>query len=514
MKERISILLPLLLSILLFSCNKVVSSGEDPVTFLISHERGFVDDPIAVFLDLEEMENLYGNRDFSHYALRDLNNDEELYFRLLDDDKDQLADYIVFTFTPIGNEPLRPFGFREKEDASEIQMIAGSMAPNEVELRYLIPAPEVGNMHELNWPEKVAGTFMETYKDPCSMEIFAPGRWTYTNGFFNNALCEMYRSSNDSKYLDYVRNWADCYVGADGSIRDYVQSKYRLDDILPGRTLLYLYEESGTPDLEAALDYLMLHLEHQPRTSEGGYWHKEIYAHQMWLDGIYMGDVFTAQYASLFNRPELYDEVVLQVELMFKHTFDEATGLMYHGWDESINDIWSDPITGASPEFWGRGMGWYMMALVDVLDYLPEEHPGRSRVIDILNKVAAGVAVFQDPSSDLWYQVLDKGDQQGNWIETSCSAMFAYAFAKGARMTYLDPIYLEKAKKAFDGLLNEYVYLDDAGRFYLTSTVKVGTLNFKNSDGSYNYYIGVDRRVNDFKGVSAFLYLAMEMNKN
>jgi unsaturated rhamnogalacturonyl hydrolase len=277
--------------------------------------------------------------------------------------------------------------------------------------------------------------------------------------------------------------------------------------------LLYLYQNSKEEKYKKAADTLADQMLNQPKTKDGGYWHKLSYPHQMWLDGVYMGDVFNCQYAATFNKLVFYDEAVHQIELIYNHTIDSVTGLLYHGWDESVNDVWSDPVRGTSPEFWGRGMGWYMMALVDVLDYLPANHPKRTKIITILNKTSEALAKVQDANTYLWYQVLDKGYRPDNWIETSCSAMFAYAFAKGAIKGYLPGEYLQKAEDAFNSMINEYVYFDSEGRFYLTETVYVGTLNFKNSDGSYNYYVNVDRRINDFKGVSAFLYLSMALDK-
>src|SRR6218665_1270209 len=183
----------------------------------------------------------------------------------------------------------------------------------------------------------------------------------------------------------------------------------------------------------------------------------------MWLDGIYMGDVFSSHYAALFNKPEFFDEAIHQIKLISEHTTDPRTGLMYHGWDESKNKVWADQQKGTSPEFWGRAIGWYITALVECLDYIPENHPQRKEVITILQKLAKSVLNYQDAKSHLWYQVVDKGSQPGNWIETSASAMFTYAFAKGYRKGYLDKTYYAAAKKSFAALINDYIYFDDEG---------------------------------------------------
>jgi unsaturated rhamnogalacturonyl hydrolase len=231
----------------------------------------------------------------------------------------------------------------------------------------------------------------------------------------------------------------------------------------------------------------------------------------MWLDGIYMADVFLLQYAGLYNQLKYRDEAVEQISLIYRHTRDSKTGLLYHGWDESINKIWANPKTGTSPEFWGRGLGWYMMALADVLDYLPENYSKRDSIVNIFKELSLSVSNFQDTSTGLWYQVVDKARVAGNWPESSCTAMFAYAFTKGYKKGFLDKKYFEQAQKAFNGLINNNIYFDNEGKIYLTGTVKVGTLNFKSSDGSFGYYISVDRRTNDFKGLAALLYLSMAL---
>jgi unsaturated rhamnogalacturonyl hydrolase len=199
------------------------------------------------------------------------------------------------------------------------------------------------------------------------------------------------------------------------------------------------------------------------------------------------------------------------MKLIAKHTTDPKTGLMYHGWDETKNKIWADQEKGNSPEFWARAIGWYAMALADCLDYIPENHPDRKEIIILFQNLAKSILKYQDPKSNLWYQVVDKGNQPGNWIETSGSAMFTYAFAKGARKGYLDKSYRAVAQKAFDSLIKNYIYFDDAGKLYLDQTVKVGTLNFKNSKGDYAYYISTERRINDYKGLGSLLFASIEL---
>jgi unsaturated rhamnogalacturonyl hydrolase len=293
----------------------------------------------------------------------------------------------------------------------------------------------------------------------------------------------------------------------------YKREVYELDNILPGRLLLFLYQQTGDIRYAKAADQLIDQLGHQPKTSDGGFWHKKVYTNQMWLDGIYMADVFMAQYASIFNKPQYFDEAAKQIGLIYNHTVDPKTGLLYHGWDENKNKVWANPQTGASPEFWGRALGWYIMALVDCLDYFPTNHPERNKILQIFKNLSSSIAKYQDTTAGLWYQVVDKGNLPDNWFESSCSAMFAYAFAKGFQKGYLGTGYQQRAVKAFNGLVSHDVYFDDQGKLYLNGTVKVGTLNPKVSKGDYEYYIGVDRRINDFKGMAAFFYLSLVLGK-
>jgi len=355
---------------------------------------------------------------------------------------------------------------------------------------------------------------MAFYPDPATLPIYAPGNYSYEYAFFMNAVLQRYEETKNEAYLGYVRKWADRFLDSHGMLdpRHYKVEEYRLDDILPGRVFLSLYKITSNEKYKGAVDQLKLQLTYQPRTSEGGYWHKQIYPNQMWLDGIYMADVFSMQYASTFNEPRLYTDAAKQIKLIWEHTFNPTKGLMYHGWDESYNKVWADPENGTSPEFWSRGIGWYMMAVLDCSDYLPIDHANRKEIGGMLKEVAKGVKNFQDKKTGLWYQVTDKGQMTGNWIETSASAMMAYAFAKGDRKGFFDRSYGVAARQAFTSLTKDYVFFDDEGRLYMDQTVKIGTLNVNTSKGDYNYYINTERRINDYKGLGALLYLSQEVD--
>jgi unsaturated rhamnogalacturonyl hydrolase len=234
----------------------------------------------------------------------------------------------------------------------------------------------------------------------------------------------------------------------------------------------------------------------------------------MWLDGIYMASPFLAEYARTFNEPALYDDVANQIILIESKTRDPRTGLLYHGWDESRHQAWANRETGCSPNFWGRAMGWYAMALVDVLDYLPKEHPQRPDIIAILQRLAESIIMVQDPATGVWYQVLDKGGQQGNYLESSASCMFVYSLAKSVRMGYLAQKYLIAAQKGYRGLLEKFIEVEEGGSVNITQACAVAGLGGKPyRDGSYAYYIGTKIATNDPKAVGPFILASLEMER-
>ncbi len=363
-----------------------------------------------------------------------------------------------------------------------------------------------------SWSETVANSILATYSDPKALHNHHPGQWCYQNGFFLNALFTLWQKTKRQDYWDYLVNWVDLFINEGGVFDEtkYTRTEYNLDNVLPGRLLIALYQETKVERYKKAAYALMEQLKTQPRTSEGGYWHKKIYPYQMWLDGIYMAELFSVEFANTFNTPRYFDEAVHQITLIHQHTHDPTTGLLYHGWDETKTQVWSHPERGTSPEFWGRAIGWYIMALVDCLDVLPASHAGRNRLITILQNLSTSLATYQHPETGMWYQVLDKSNRSDNWPETSCTAMFAYAFAKGAKKGYLEPTFRVRAEQAYQRLLDQYVYLDQQEHFYMTDIVVVGSLR---SNADYEYYVTSDRRTNDFKGVAAFVYASLEIER-
>jgi len=323
-------------------------------------------------------------------------------------------------------------------------------------------------------------------------------------------LAEQRRSS----LLPHIQNPVDALLAPDGSIPTFKPEEHQLDNILLGRQLLFLYRVTQDKRYLTAATFLYDQLAHQPRNASGGFWHKQRYPNQMWLDGLYMAEPFRAEYASISHHPEDFADITHQFVLMEQHARDPRTGLLYHGWDESKQERWANKQTGDSSEFWARGMGWYMMALVDTLDYYPANDPGRKQLLAILARTAAAVARYQDPNTGLWYDVVNKSHEKGNYFESSASCMFVYALAKGVRRGYLSPGpagHFDAAARGYKGILAHFVKVD-GNDVTLTSTVKGSGLGGDPyRDGSYAYYISEKIATNDPKGVGAFLLAASEM---
>ncbi|MFZ2340386.1 MAG: glycoside hydrolase family 88 protein [Bacteroidales bacterium] len=311
-----------------------------------------------------------------------------------------------------------------------------------------------------------------------------------------------------------MEEWVDYFVQPDGSVLDYRKEEYNLDRIFPGRNVLTVYRRRGDAKYKTALDGLIDQLRDHPKTQSGGYWHKKIYPWQMWLDGIFMGSTYMVQYASEFGAPEWFDVAVNQAVMAYEKTLDKESGLLMHAWDESRQQKWCDPETGRSHYPWSRATGWYLMALTDILEYLPEDHPGRVDLLRILQSTSEALLKVQDPNTGLWFQVLNQGGRDGNYVEGSGSAMFAYVFAREANKGFLDKTYLEIAEKAFDNIVKELITIDERGNLTMHNIVGgCGLGGNPYRDGSYEYYVNEKRVDNDTKGVAPFILAALELDK-
>lgn len=365
------------------------------------------------------------------------------------------------------------------------------------------------------WSKRIADSFVLRHPGAVTYDTgFTETKWNYEQGLMLWALYQMSLHSGEDSYLDFVEKNLDQYVEDGGSIRQYRMTDYNLDLVAPGRALLVAHDRTRNMKFLHAADTLREQLRNHPRTKEGGFWHKKIYPYQMWLDGLYMAQPFRAMYARMFNETTEYDDIANQFIWIAAHTRDAATGLYYHAWDESKQMPWAHPVTGCSPSFWGRAMGWYAMGLVDVLEYFPRDHPKRDTLVAILRHVCNGLLHWRDEQSKLWYLVPDQGPREGNYLESSSSSMFIYAFAKGARNGYLGKEFFEEAGRSFEGLLKENVTIDPNGFVNLHNTIKGAGLGGKPyRDGTFAYYTSEVRRTNDIKGVGPFLLAAIELER-
>ena len=372
----------------------------------------------------------------------------------------------------------------------------------------------MGFAQQKPWSTQMADSFISWNKDSILVGEAKRSNWNYEQGLMLKALERVFYRTGEGKYFEYIRKDADQFVKPDGSIRTYDFNSFNLDNIPSGRPLLTLYQQTQ-PDKEKykkAADLLWKQLSEQPKIKEGGYWHKKRYPEQMWLDGLFMAEPFSAEYSLLFNHPEHFDDIAKQFELIEKYAVDEKTGLVYHAYDDAKEQKWADKKTGRSPHFWGRAIGWYAMALVEVLDYFPKDHPKRPELIKYLQRLAPVLAKYQDKNSGVWYQIMDQGTRKGNYLEASASCMFVYALAKGSRLGYIPATYAAVAKKGYDGILKTFIEKEKDGTISLNKTVSVGGLGgTPYRDGSYEYYLSEPIRKNDLKGVGPFIMASVEM---
>lgn len=369
----------------------------------------------------------------------------------------------------------------------------------------------VGAQKNLSLSERLADTAMNRLWVDERNQPGIPPKWTYDQGIVLKGIEGVWYATGDAKYFRHIQKGMDYWLEKDGAIKTYTVDEYNLDNITPGRAMMTLYKVTGDEKYKKAIDLLRSQLKTQPRTNEGGFWHKKIYPYQMWLDGLYMGEPFYAEYSAVFGEDN-YDDIASQFVWMEKNSRDAKTGLLYHGWDESKRQRWANKETGRSPNFWGRAMGWYAMALVDVLDYFPKNHPRRAEIVAVLNREAAAIEKFQDQQTGLWWQILDKGGAKGNYLEASAGAMFVYALAKGVRQGNLPERYLKVAEKGWEGTKKRFVKVNAKGETDFEGTVSVAGLGGNPyRDGSYEYYLSEKVRVNDPKGLGAAIKAAVEM---
>ena len=348
-------------------------------------------------------------------------------------------------------------------------------------------------------------------------------KWNYTTGLELKAMLDLAvqhslpsspSTTKDSAVLEYVDAWYDAVIDSTGKIGvNYKKSNYSTDHICPGKTLFGLYDVTGKQKYRKAMDQLYEQVKEHPRTPEGGFWHKKIYPGQMWLDGLYMMQPFYAEYTARYvpeeEKASNFEDIARQFTLVAEHTYDPQTGLYRHAWDSSHEMFWCDPATGQSEHCWGRALGWYAMALVDVLPFLPEETPGRGRMLEILRGIVEQLPGYADPETGMWFQVMDRPGAEGNYVEATCSAMFVYAMLKGCRYGWLDC--RDYAAQSYEDLVHTFISLDRKGLVNLNDCCEVAGLGGKNMrSGNYEYYINEPVRANDPKGIGPLIWAALE----
>ncbi|GHV93159.1 glycoside hydrolase 105 family protein [Spirochaetia bacterium] len=345
-------------------------------------------------------------------------------------------------------------------------------------------------------------------------------KWHYEHGLVIQSIYAVANTVDKGGAADDYRRWVktmyDTKIQDDGSIATYRGDEFNLDQINPGKQLFDLYRDSGERKYRTAIETLRDQLRHHPRTKSDGFWHKQIYPWQMWLDGLYMQGPFYARYAAEYGSAEDFTDIVHQFVLIESKARDEKTGLIYHAWDESREQKWANPQTGCSPHFWGRALGWYCMALVDVLDFIPPAlQKEREALIAIACRLIAPLEHFQDTESGLWYQVLDQGEREKNYLEASGSSMFVYFLYKMIRKGYAQGSIAAGAKKtaaaAYEGLRGCLLREDPSGELHLDGICSVAGLGgVPYRDGSYSYYVSEAVVTDDFKGVGPFILASLE----
>lgn len=343
-------------------------------------------------------------------------------------------------------------------------------------------------------------------------------KWNYTTGLELKSFLDVYDVNGDKAILDYVDGWYDAIIDSVGNIQTYKISNYNVDHVCPARTLFRLYDLTGKDKYMKAIELVRSQLDTHPRTSQGGFWHKKAYPWQMWLDGLYMAQPFYAEYTSRYEAAEKRDSVYRDILGHFltvaEHTYDPATRLLRHAWDESREMFWCDPENGQSAHAWGRALGWYCMAIVETLPFIPEGTEGRDELIDIFRKLWEVLPDYTDPETGLWYQVLDQPGREGNYVEATCSAMFTYSLLKGIRLGYLDSALEDYAEMAYRSMLDTFVGKDADGLLELRQCCAVAGLGGKeNRSGDYTYYINERICCNDPKGIGPLVWAALEMER-
>ncbi|MCR6095351.1 glycoside hydrolase family 88 protein [Salipaludibacillus agaradhaerens] len=352
----------------------------------------------------------------------------------------------------------------------------------------------------LEWAEQACQSLMNTYEP-----IMLPPkkRWHYHQGVFLCGMIDVWKATQDDTYYEYVKEYVDGLVDDNGNV---YFARDELDAIQAGQLLFPIYNQTKEAKYAIAAKKLRQLINTINRTSEGGFWHKDKYPYQMWLDGLYMAGPFLLMYGEAFNEPELVDTVLHQEELMRTHTKDDTTGLYFHGWDERGETPWTEEGRYHAPEIWGRALGWYGMALTMIVERLPENHPKIGVLQGVIQKLVKNIVKFQDEETGLWYQIVPKGKEADNWLETSCTSLFVLTILRAVNDGYVDNSYAEYALKGYKGIINHKVSVNKDGVLSLKG-ICIGT-----SIGTYDYYVNRETSVNDLHGVGTFVLASVQLH--
>ena len=392
-------------------------------------------------------------------------------------------------------------------------------------------------------------TYSEMQRTPRSylLDFSNSPKWSYVMGIELEGMLDTYLRYGGEDIRLYCQEYTDTMIRKDGTIRGFNIKDYNLDNIRTGHFVTRMYQLWPEEKNLKAMQLMMKQLKDQPRTKvDRVFWHKAIYAYQVWLDGIFMGLPFRCLTApitekgknaqrSMLNAQQIYDDAVDQLKTTYERTLDAKTGLNRHAYDETRNTFWADKETGLSQHCWARAQGWYSMALIEVLDALPEDYARRSEVIDLLRKDLAAVVKWQDKKTGTWYQVMDSPSRQGNYLESTATSMFAYVLLKAARKGYVGNEYREAGKRAYEGIIKNMIRINSDRTISLTNCCSVAGLGpaatpevqaamkkinpkgevkeNRRRDGSYQYYLSEPIRDNDAKGIGPFLWASLEMEE-
>jgi unsaturated rhamnogalacturonyl hydrolase len=354
------------------------------------------------------------------------------------------------------------------------------------------------NLTSLDYAKMGCNTLMKKF----TVEELPPkSKFHYHQGVFLSGMERTYLLSKEKKYYKYLKSWVDIYIDEDGNIQNCDTREF--DDMQPAILLFNLYKETGDQRYKKVLDEFAITVEQWPKNAKGGFWHKYRHPNQMWLDGLYMIGPYCAMYANSFGKDYFFEIIYQQMNLMRSNITDPITGLLFHAWDDSRQTSWANKETGLSSQFWGRAIGWYAVAILDILDYIPTEHLRRDEFISSAMDILHTLIKFQDEKTGLWYQVVDKAGEPNNWLETSCSSLFTYAIAKAIKKGIIDKSYVEYMNKGYKGVIDTITFDDEENLF--VNKVCVGT-----SIGDYDYYVKRPTVQNDLHGMGAFVLMCTE----